>query len=95
MADDLNLNVFYALPRNGEQPGGCVAIERDDCVLVSLTIVDWLGAKTPIGGFVASHATVALDSELGQRAVIDCAENRARPHWTTAAALPLPRPQDL
>jgi hypothetical protein len=77
------------------QPGGCVMIEREDCVLVSLTIVDWLGAKTRRGGFTRSHATVALQTELGQRAVVDCSENRARPHWRTAAAVALPRPQDL
>ena len=95
LADGHTLHLFYGLPHNGEQPGGCVMIEREDCVLVSLTIVDWLGAKTRRGGFTRSHATVALQTELGQRAVVDCSENRARPHWRTAAAVALPRPQDL
>lgn len=95
LADGLNLHVFYALPHNGEEFAGCVAVEDDDYVLVSLMIVDWLGMKTLIGGFTASHATVTLGNELGGRPVIDNFNNHRRPHWTTAAAVPLPRPQDL
>jgi hypothetical protein len=95
LAEDRTLHVFYALPNNGEQPGGCVVAEREDCVIVALTIVDGLGAKTLIGGFTPSHLSVELDAELGDRAVVDNFDNRARPHWKTAAEVPLPRPQDL
>jgi hypothetical protein len=49
---------------------------------VSLTIKDWRGAKTLVGGFIASHATVQLREPLGDRSVIDGADNRARPHRT-------------
>jgi len=95
LADRRALHLFYALGHNGEQPGGCVVAEREDCVIVSLTNVDWLGAKTLIGGFIPSQATVMLEAELGDRPVIDNFDNRARPHWKTAAEIPLPRPQDL
>lgn len=94
-ADGRSLHVFYALPRNGEEAGGAVVAEREDCVIVSLTIVDWLGAKTLIGGFRPSHATVPLAAELGERRVIDNHANLVRPHWKTAAKTSLPRPQDL
>ena len=53
-------------------------------MIVALTILDWRGAKTLIGGFIPSHATVRLDSPVGDRVVIDDAENRARPHWKQA-----------
>ena len=64
-------------------------------MIVALTILDWRGAKTLVGGFTPLHATVKLRSPLGARAVIDNSENSARPHWTAAAAINLPRPQDL
>jgi hypothetical protein len=64
-------------------------------VIVSLMIVDWLGNKTLIGGFTPCDTTVTLNSELGDRAVIDNFDNHARPHWKTAAEVTLPRPQDL
>jgi hypothetical protein len=95
LAEGSNLHVFYGLRRNGERFAGCVVAEDDNQVIVSLMIVDWLGAKTLIGGFAPSHATVALAGDLGDRPVIDNFDNRARPHWKTAAAVPLPRPQDL
>lgn len=76
LAEGHSLHVFYALPRNGEKPGGSVAVEREDCVFVSLPIVDWLGAKTLIGGFTPAHTTVTLKIALGDRAVIDSSENR-------------------
>lgn len=94
-ADGLELHVFYGLPHNGERFGGCVVAEEDDCVIISLMIVDWLGNKTLIGGYTPTHATVTLQAELGDRAVIDNFDNHARPHWKTAAGVPLPRPQDL
>ena len=78
--------MFYALRLNGEQPGGCVIFEREDCVLVSLSILDTWGAKTLVGGFRPSHYTATLNAEIGQRTAIDCSENRARPHWATLAA---------
>lgn len=74
---------------------GTLVTEREDCVLVSVTIVDWLGNKTLVGGFIPQFATVTLDTELGARPVVDCFDNRARPHWRTAAKIPLPRSQDL
>lgn len=94
-ADGLTLHVFYGLPHNGERFGGCLVAEDNDCMIVSLMIVDWLGNKTLIGGFTPTHATVTLQAELGDRAVIDNFDNHARPHWKTAAEVPLPRPQDL
>jgi hypothetical protein len=95
LADGQSLHVFYGLPRNGEEAGGHVVAEREDCVIVSLAIVDWLGAQTLIGGFTPSFVTVMLEAELGARPVIDNFDNRTRPHWKTAAEVPLPRPQDL
>jgi hypothetical protein len=82
LAEDDRLHVFYGLPRNGERPGGCQAFETESVVVVSLTVKDWRGAKTLVGGFIASHATVQLREPLGDRSVIDDADNRARPHWT-------------
>jgi len=65
LADGLTLHLFYALRLNGEQPGGCVIVERVDRVLVSLMIVDHQGATTLVGGFTPAHATVALRAEIG------------------------------
>lgn len=76
------LHVFYGLPHNGERPGSCQVFEDDGAVVVALTIKDWRGAKTSVGGFVPSHATVRLSRPLGDRVVIDDSENRVRPHWT-------------
>lgn len=95
LAEDRDLHVFYGLPHNGEAPAGCTAVERVDSVIVSLTILDWRGAKTLIGGFTPAHATVPLESPLGDRAVIDNSQNRSRQHWTIAAQTQFPRPQDL
>ena len=95
LVDGRSLHLFYGLPRNGEEFAGCVVAERKDCVLVSLSILDWLGAKTLIGGFIPCHATVTLDGELDDRNVIDNFDNRVRSHWKTAAEIPLPRPQDV
>jgi hypothetical protein len=94
-ADGNQLHVFYALYRNGEQPANATVIEREDSVIVAVTILDWRGAKTLIGGFTPSELTVELLQPLGERAVIDNAENRARPHWRQAATIALPRPQDM
>ena len=95
LADGRLLHVFYALPRNGAQFAGCAFAQRADCVIVALSIVDWLGWKTLIGGFTPSHATVTLDAELDARPVIDNFDNHSRPHWKITAQIPLPRPQDL
>jgi hypothetical protein len=95
LAERQTLHVFYGLPHNGERFGGCIVAEEADCVIVSLMIVDWLGAKTLRGGFTPSHATVTLETELGGRTVIDNFANHPRPHWKDAATVPLPRPQDL
>jgi hypothetical protein len=95
LAEGSTMHVFYALPHNGERFAGCVATEEPDVVIVSLVIVDWLGPKTLIGGFTPSEATVELEAEVGERTVVDAFDNHPRPHWTTAAAVPLPRPQDL
>jgi len=84
LAEGHELHVFYGLPRNGERPGVCQAFETERAVIVSLTLLDWRGAKTLIGGFVAVHATVVLREPLGDRIVIDDAENRSRRHWTKA-----------
>jgi hypothetical protein len=95
LADGRSLHVFYGLPRNGEEFAGCTVAERDDCVVVALSIVDWLGPKRLLGGFTPSHATLTLDADLAARPVIDNLDNRVRPHWKVAAQIPLPRPQDL
>jgi hypothetical protein len=84
LADKDRLHVFYGLPHNGERPGGCQAFETESGVIVSLTILDWRGAKTLIGGFIPSRATVQLREPLGDRIVTDDAENRSRRHWTQA-----------
>jgi hypothetical protein len=81
-AEDHLLHVFYGLPRNGERPGDCQAFDDDGAVVVALTVKDWRGAKTLVGGFIPSHATVRLTRPLGDRVVIDDSANRARPHWT-------------
>jgi hypothetical protein len=82
LSNEDQLHVFYGLPRNGERPEGCEAFETESAVIVSLKILDWRGAKTLVGGFIPSHATVQLRAPLITRAVIDDAENRSRPHWT-------------
>jgi hypothetical protein len=51
LADGQLLHVFYGLPHNGEEFAGVTVAERDDFVIVALSIVDWLGNKTLIGGF--------------------------------------------
>jgi hypothetical protein len=81
-AEDEQLHVFYGLPHNGEGTGGCQASEDDGAVVVSLTIKDWRGAKTLIGGFTPSHATVTLARPFGKHVVIDDSANLVRPHWT-------------
>lgn len=81
-AEDDQLHVFYGVPHNGERPAGCQAFEDEHAVVIALTIKDWRGAKTLIGGFTPSHATVQLSRPLGERAVIDDSANRVRPHWT-------------
>jgi hypothetical protein len=81
-AEGERLHVFYALPLNGERPGGSLAHETDDSVTVALMIRDWRGAKTLVGGFTPSRATIALARPLGDRVVVDDSVNRARPHWT-------------
>jgi hypothetical protein len=78
------LHVFYALARNGEQPGDCTVHETQAAIVVALTIVDWLGAKTLVGGFTPAYATATLKAPLAGRRVIDVAHNRSRPHWTQA-----------
>ncbi len=83
-AEDDLLHVFYGSPRNGERPVGCRAFENDRPVVVALTIEDWRGAKTAIGGFTPSHATGRLSRTLGDRIVIDDSHNRVRTHWTLA-----------
>ena len=83
LAEGCALHLFYALGHNGEEPGGCVIVERDDCILVSLSIVDWLGPRTLVRGFTPSHATVTLQGDPCDRPVVDCFDNRVRPHWTT------------
>ncbi len=82
------LHLFYALPHNGEQPGSATAVERNGSLIVSLTIVDWRGAKHLKGGFTPSHLTIDLSEPLGNRQVIDNCENRARPHWTKVPTFP-------
>jgi hypothetical protein len=86
LADEDRLHLFYGLPRNGERAAGGQVFETEHAVIVALTILDWRGAKTLIGGFIASHATVELRAPLGDRVVIDDSENRSRPHWTQAKA---------
>jgi hypothetical protein len=82
LSDADQVHLFYGLPRNGERPGGCEAFETESAVIVSLQILDWRGAKTLIGGFIPSHATIQLHAPIGTRSVIDDAENPSRPHWT-------------
>jgi hypothetical protein len=82
LAEEDRLHVFYGLSRNGERSGGCQVLETETAVVVALMVKDWHGAKTLVGGFRASHETVQLREPLGDRAVIDDAHNRARPHWT-------------
>jgi hypothetical protein len=85
-AEGRTLRVFYGLERNGERPGMCTAVELDDAVIVQLSILDSLGAKTLIGGFTPAHATVELAAPVAERIVVDNADNRARPHWTQVTA---------
>ena len=84
LAEGNQLHVFYGLPRNGERPSGCQAFEAEVAVVVALFILDWRGAKTLVGGFTPAHASVKLQEPLGDRDVIDDAQNLARPHWTRA-----------
>jgi hypothetical protein len=93
LAEGKALHLFHGLPHNGEEAGGCVIAERNECVIVALSIVDWLGAKTLAGGYRPSHATVALSAALGSRQVIDNFDNRVRPHWQSVAETAAPRQQ--
>jgi hypothetical protein len=86
LAEGTSLHVFYGLGRNGERPGTCAASETDDGVIVQPSVLDWLGAKTLVGGFTPAHATVELAAALSDRSVIDNADNRARPHRTAVTA---------
>jgi hypothetical protein len=81
IADGRKLTVFYALPHNGERPGRCTASEHPDRVIVTLTILVPQGARTQIGGFRRSDAVVQLAAQVGERVVIDAAENVRRPQW--------------
>jgi hypothetical protein len=84
LSEEDRLTVFYGLPLNGQRPGGCLAFETEQAVIVSLQILSPRGYRTLLGGFTAPHATVRLKRPLGQRVVIDDSANRARPHWTRA-----------
>jgi hypothetical protein len=84
LSEEDRLTVFYGLPLNGQRPGGCLAFETEQAVIVSLQILTPRGPRTLIGGFTPSHATVRLERPLGQRAVIDDPANRSRPHCTLA-----------
>jgi hypothetical protein len=86
IADQRQLTVFYALPRNGERPGRCTASEHPDRVIVTLTILAPQGVRTEMGGFRRSHATVHLAAPVGERVVIDAAENVQRRQWTGTSA---------
>jgi hypothetical protein len=76
------LTVFYALPHNRERPGRCTASERPDRVIVALMILVPRGPRTLADGFRRSHATLQLAAPVGERIVIDAAENVQRLRWT-------------
>jgi hypothetical protein len=82
ISDGSELTVFYPLPHNGERPGSCIAEEFPDRVVVSLTIEAPQGFRTDVGGYTPSHATIELSAPIGERTVIDAAENLSRPGWT-------------
>jgi len=90
-SDGHELTVFYALPRNGEQPGHCVADEQPDRVVVRLTILVPRGVSTMVGGFTPSHTTITLNEPVGNRDVIDAATRESRPLWDTRGR-PQPSP---
>ena len=69
-------------------PGSCTARELPDRVIVTLTVLAPQGFRTAVGGFNPSHATVEFAEPLGERVVIDAAENDERPSWTERRAGP-------
>lgn len=85
VCEGVQLTVFYPLHFNGERPGRCTAEEHPDRVVVNLTVEAPQGARTLVGGYTPSHATVTLTRPLGNRAVIDGADGAQRPAWTGAA----------
>jgi hypothetical protein len=82
LSEQDRLTVFYGLPLNGQRPGGCLAFETERAVIVSLQVLMPRGARTMVGGFRPSHATVELNQPVAARVVIDDSANQARPHWT-------------
>jgi hypothetical protein len=86
LAEGDRLHVFYGPGLKRERPGRCVAVECEDGVIVALSILDWLGPKSLLGGFNPFARTVELAAPLGGRPLIDNADDRARPHWTDVTA---------
>jgi hypothetical protein len=84
ISEGTTLTVFYALDINADRPGNCTVQEYADRVVVSLTILAWKGARTLVGGWRPSHASVELSRPVGDRTVIDAAAGVARPGWTSA-----------
>lgn len=74
-----DLEVFYAIDFNGEEPAGCTAIEDDDTVTVSVTISDPTGIKTLAGGWQIQVGRITLSAPLGHRRVIDASCAKERP----------------
>ena len=80
IAEDRRLTVFYALPHDCA-PGTCTVQELPDRVIVSLTIRVPQLIRAEGAGFKPSHATIELDTPLGERIVVDNAHNVERPEW--------------
>jgi hypothetical protein len=80
VAEGTELTVFYVRAHD-ESPGRCEAEEFDDRVVVSLTVLVPNGPTIAVGGGRRCHATVNLTRPVGDRLVVDAAENVARPEW--------------
>jgi Bacterial RNA polymerase, alpha chain C terminal domain len=79
-AEGRRIRVFYGLDFNGQLHGQArVEQETDGQIVIALSRLEPVGAKTLIGGFSKHQADVELREPAGDRAVIDASAGVARP----------------
>jgi hypothetical protein len=82
ITDGTTLTVFYAHTRDVEEPASCTVQEHEDRVIVTLTVLVHATYVQITRGVLRTHASVQLSRPLGNRTVIDAADNVPRPEWT-------------
>jgi hypothetical protein len=74
------LRIYYALDPNGELEGNArLVTETREAVVVETTVLEPVGVRTLIGGFLARHVDLDLRGPLGDRRVVDHASGEPRP----------------